>query len=128
MHSAGIDAENAPAFPASQLDFDQKIPVLNLIQKKVEAWIAHLIGKDVPPKNVSVVGASKGGNIAARISSALQQPTLDMSFLPDCLPGRNQSGDYIYPGEYCHYTIQMIDFKSLQKITLINLPGYKQKK
>ena len=57
MHSAGIDAENAPAFSAFQLDFDQKIPILNLIQKKVEAWIAHLIGKDVPPENVSVVGA-----------------------------------------------------------------------
>jgi len=47
--------------------------------EKVEAWIAHLIRKDVPPKNISVVGASKGGNMAARVSSALQQ--IDISYV-----------------------------------------------
>lgn len=55
--------------------------------KKVEAWVAHLIGKDVPPKNVSIVGASKGGNIAARVSSALQQPEINYVILAGLFAG-----------------------------------------
>ncbi len=55
--------------------------------KKVEAWIAHLIGKEVPPKNISIVGASKGGNIAARISSALQEPDIRYVILAGLFAG-----------------------------------------
>ena len=55
--------------------------------KKVEVSIAHLIGKDVPPKNISIVGASKGGNIAARISSALQEPDIKYVILAGLFAG-----------------------------------------
>lgn len=55
--------------------------------KKIKVWIAHLIGKDVPPKNISIVGASKGGNIAARISSALQEPDIRYVILAGLFAG-----------------------------------------
>ena len=55
--------------------------------KKVEAWITHLIGKGVPPRNISIVGASKGGNITARVSSALQQPEISYIILAGLFDG-----------------------------------------
>jgi hypothetical protein len=50
-----------------------------LYSQKTAEWILELIKKGVPPKNISIVGGSKGGNIAARISSILQQS--DISYV-----------------------------------------------
>ncbi len=56
--------------------------------KKVGSWITSLIEKGVLPKNISVVGASKGGNIAARVSSALQQSDINYVILAGLFAGR----------------------------------------
>jgi hypothetical protein len=55
---------------------------------KVGEWIKSLIKRGVPPSNISVVGASKGGNIAARISSALQMPNINYVILAGLFAGR----------------------------------------
>ncbi|MCP4673194.1 MAG: alpha/beta hydrolase [Desulfobacula sp.] len=55
--------------------------------KKVGSCIISLIKKGVPPKNISVVGASKGGNITARVSSALQQPDISYVILAGLFAG-----------------------------------------
>jgi hypothetical protein len=55
--------------------------------KKVGSHITSLIDKGVPPRNISVVGASKGGNITARVSSALQQSDISYVILAGLFAG-----------------------------------------
>jgi len=55
--------------------------------QKVVSWIASLLKKGVPSRNISVVGGSKGGNIAARVSSALQQSDISYVILAGLFAG-----------------------------------------
>jgi hypothetical protein len=44
--------------------------------KKVASWVDQLIQAGIPARNISMVGASKGGVIAAHVSALLRQPDL----------------------------------------------------
>lgn len=58
-----------------------------LYSQKVGGWITSLVEKGVPSRNISVVGGSKGGNIAARVSSALQQSDISYVILAGLFAG-----------------------------------------
>lgn len=49
--------------------------------QKVVAQIEELINKGVPPNNITVVGASKGGYIAQYVSTYLKNPNINYVFI-----------------------------------------------
>jgi pimeloyl-ACP methyl ester carboxylesterase len=49
--------------------------------KKVAAWVGGLLKAGVPGRNVTVVGASQGGVIAAHVSALLNEPELKFVIL-----------------------------------------------
>ena len=57
---------------------------VNLYADKVVTEIQNLIDKDVNPKNITVVGASKGSVIAMLVSSKLQNPAINFVLIAGC--------------------------------------------
>jgi predicted esterase len=49
--------------------------------RKVAAWVARLLKAGVPSRNMTVVGASQGGVIAAHVSAILEEPELKFVIL-----------------------------------------------
>jgi hypothetical protein len=57
--------------------------------RKVGGWVLTLLKNGVPTGHISVVGGSKGGDIAARVSSLLQQPDLSYVILARLFAGQD---------------------------------------
>ena len=57
---------------------------VNLYADKVVTEIQNLIDKDVNPKNITAVGASKGSVIAMLVSSKLQNPAINFVLIANC--------------------------------------------
>jgi len=49
--------------------------------EKIVAQVKRLLTADVPPQNITIVGASKGGIIGAYVSSMLQEKEINYLFL-----------------------------------------------
>jgi hypothetical protein len=60
---------------------------------RVVAQVDSLLRLGVPPKDISVVGFSKGGWIAVLASSRLQNPAISFVFMGACGPWTNDSPD-----------------------------------
>ena len=56
----------------------------NLYADKVVTEIQNLIDKDVNPKNITVVGASKGSVIAMLVSTKLQNSAINFVLIANC--------------------------------------------
>jgi len=85
---------------------------IKLYSKKVVKWIQYLLNNNVPAKQITVVGASKGGMIAAEVSSNLKNRDLKFVILAGLYESHFKDGNIELHGDILSIYDKSDKFKS----------------